>query len=323
MSLHHWLSTKRPLRLPVMVLALLALTVFGALAQQATPDTLTEFEFRTDPVLQVASYYNAINLGDYERAYSYWENPPQGATLAQFEAGFAETERVAAFAWLPVMQDAGAGNLYAQVPLLLVADQTNGNQRIYAGCITTHKVNVPEGDATEPDPNWRLNDSSIAEVNDFDLALLQNVCDQTIGLADAVENLTSPVGLLTSYFSAIVNHEYDRAYSYWETPPNPTLADFIQGFAETGDVSLVLRLDISAGGAAGSTYASLPAMVTAAQTDGAIQYYAGCYVTRKSNVPVGNATEPDPNWRFYDSNVNAVSYNGGSMSLLAGVCAEQ
>ena len=323
MSLHRWLTGKSRFRSAIVAAAVLALPLFGALAQQTASDTLTEFEFRTDPVLQVASYYNAINLRDYERAYSYWENPPEGASLAQFEAGFADTESVAAFARLPIAEDAGAGNVFAQVPLLLVSEQTDGSQQIYAGCITAHKVNVPEGDATEPDPNWRLRDADIAEVSDFDLALLDSVCDQTISLAEVVENLTSPVSLLTSYFSAIVNQEYDRAWSYWETPPSPTFTDFVQGFAETGDVSLLLRLDVLAGAAAGSAYASLPALVTATQTDGNVQYFAGCYVTRKSNVPVGDATEPDPNWRFYDSNVNATSYNGDGFSLLANACAEQ
>jgi hypothetical protein len=206
---------------------------------------------------------------------------------------------------------------------LLVADHSDGSQQIYAGCITAHKVNVPEGNATEPDPNWRLNDADVTEVDDFDLSLLDSACEQTLSLGEAVENVTTPVNLLTSYFRAIVDQEYDRAWSYWETPPSPTFTEFVQGFAETGNVSLVLRLDVSAGGAAGSIYASLPALVTASQADGSIQYFAGCYVTRKSNVPVGNATEPDPNWRFYSADVNAVSYNADGFSLLAGVCAEQ
>lgn len=288
--------------------------------QTATPQPLQPFELRTDPVLQVAAYYNAINLGEYARAYSYWETPPEGATEAEFTAGFSDTERVAAFVRLPVLVDAGAGNLFAQVPVLLIADHTDGRQVVYAGCIVAHRVNVPEGNATEPDPNWRLRSGDIEPVDVFDLTLLETACENTPTLAEFPDTVNTPVNLLSSYFGAIAAGDYARAYGYWETPPQPTLAAFTQGFADTAGVSFVLRLDLTAEGAAGSTYVSLPGLVTALQTDGSVETFGGCYVTRMSNVPTGNATTPDETWRLYSANVEPIAMPSNGMLLLQGAC---
>ena len=69
---------------------------------------------------------------------------------------------------------------------------------------------------------------------------------------------------------------------------------------------MVAALQFHTGVAAGSAYTDVPLLITA--TDwGQPQLFVGCLVTRKSNVPVGNATMPDPNWYFYRANIYAVS----------------
>ena len=35
----------------------------------------------------------------------------------------------------------------------------------------------------------------------------------------------------------------------------------------------------------------------------AIDLFGGCYVTRRSNVPAGDATEPAPEWWLYSASV--------------------
>jgi hypothetical protein len=322
MSLDRLITTKRWFVLCVLAFSLILVLPTSAYQTESSP--IHPFEDRTDPVLLVASYYNAINLQDYARAFSYWETPPDSTpTLQAFEQGFSNTARIAAFAWVPAFVEVGAGNLFAQVPVFLASELVDGTQQFYFGCFTAHKVNVPVGDATEPDPNWWLDDSHIVEVAEFNLRLLQVSCDQVIELDETFENLTSPVELLASYFGAIEREDYARAFSYWETPPatTPTLDSFAAGFFATDRVILVLRLDISQEGAAGSSYASIPALVTSTLDDGTIQHFAGCYVTRRSNVPVGSATEPDPNWHLYDSEVEAIQTVPQNMSLLQDACA--
>ena len=62
-------------------------------AQQA-PATTYEYIERGDPVSLIGAYYNAISLGEYDRAYAYWEQAPGNQTAAQFAAGFADTAAV-------------------------------------------------------------------------------------------------------------------------------------------------------------------------------------------------------------------------------------
>jgi hypothetical protein len=282
-------------------------------------------DFRTDPVLAVASYYNAIALGEYDRAYGYWENGPlDGATLAEFAAGYVSTIRVAAFMAAPVFEDFGAGNGFAQVPVLLTAEHTDGSRHNYAGCITVHKSNVPVGDATEPDPNWYLRDAEISAVADFDLALLDTACEAPpVEALDVYTAQYSPIQVLAAYASAITNQNYARAYSYWETPPdNVTLAQFEAGFADTAAASLIVRADAFIGGAAGSTYASIPALLTATDLNGDKTFFGGCYVARQSNVPVGDATEPAPEWWLYSADVAELDPAAlqDPIALLDGAC---
>jgi hypothetical protein len=305
----------------LVVAAFLLLITLTASAQGT--DALPRLDDRTDPVLLVASYYNAINLQDYARAFSYWETPPAATpTLESFTQGFADTARVAAFAHIPVYVDAGAGNLFASVPLLLVSQQADGSQQVYSACFTAHKTNVPVGDAAEPDSNWSLRDASVAASPSFDLAQLDGACANMLPLAEAQENLTSPVSLLASYFGAIAQGDYARAFSYWETPPaaTPTMESFTQGFANTASVSVVLRLDITEDGAAGSIYASVPTLITSTLDDGTVQNFAGCYTVRLVNVPVGDAAEPDPNWHLNSAQVSVLDPLPEGMRLLEGVC---
>ena len=135
-------------------------------------------DVRTDPVLAVASYYTRLPSANSTAPTAIGENGPvDGSTLSEFAAGYVSTIRVAAFMAAPIFEDFGAGNGFARVPVLLTAEHTDGSRHNYAGCITTHKTNVPIGDATEPDPNWYLRDAEISEVADFDLALLDIACE--------------------------------------------------------------------------------------------------------------------------------------------------
>jgi hypothetical protein len=306
----------------LLVSGLFGASVFATPSQLIQPVTLYRYEDRSNPVLQVAAYYNAINLQDYQRAFSYWESPPTSTpTLAQFADGFANTERVSGYTRLPVNIGVGAGNAYADVPVILVAQHTDGSIESFAGCFRTHKLNVPVGDATEPDPNWRLQSATIQVAASFDLSMLDTSCEalETIG---GYDSQFSPVDVLTSYYDAINNGDYARAFSYWETPPTstPTLEQFTAGFANTQHVTLTLGLDILGQGAAGSSYTSLPVLAASTQTDGSIINYRGCFIVRRSNVPVGNATEPDPNWRLTSANLSVVQDVDDALNLLSNVC---
>jgi len=58
----------------------------------------------------------------------------------------------------PTFIDAGAGNLHAAIPRVLVATKRDGSQQLFGGCYITHKVNL------QPDV-WHLSQAQIAPLD--------------------------------------------------------------------------------------------------------------------------------------------------------------
>jgi len=107
------------------------------------------------PVDLLASYYNAVNRQEYQRAYSYWETPP--SAYDDFVRGYQDTASVQLIVEPPTRIEGAAGNLYAQVPTVLVATMRDASQRTFAGCYTTHAPNIgPQANV------WRIRGASIA-----------------------------------------------------------------------------------------------------------------------------------------------------------------
>jgi hypothetical protein len=302
-------------KLSLSVLAMLLVLVMPAAAQQATPTlapplTIPDtFDSQLDPAALVGSYYNAISRGEYQRAYNYWESAPNNQTEAQFAAGFSDTFGATAIVRLPIVTGVGAGNEYASMPTLVIGTRLNGTTVIYTGCFVAHKVNVPVGNATQPDPNWRLQTGNLRQQTSLNLGALDTACDNSLSLASNLNALSQfdPSLLVKSYYSAISQGLYSVAYSYWENAPNnQTEAQFAAGFADTVSVSTYIGLPIHSDAGAGNIYASIPTLVIAGRSNGTTAYFAGCFTAHKVNVPVGNATEPNPNWYLRDGNLRQV-----------------
>lgn len=292
---------------------------------QSTPAEAA-FDLRDHPVYLLASYYNAINLRDYARAYNYWNgNEPRGATLAQFADGFADTDQVQLWVRLPIAVGAAAGSAYAEVPVLLEARSTEGDEQIFAGCFVTSRSNVPVGNATKPDPNWHLYDASL-EASET-LSFSQDNPDCTLSESfppDGVwEDTTHPIDLIYAYYDAIARRDFVRAYNYreGELRDEETLQEFSQGFADTSEIRLVVAPPFRVDAAAGSVYAEVPVLVSALENN-TPQYFVGCFVARKSNVPVGSAAEPDPNWHLASADITEVESMEAGLRGVAAGCPE-
>lgn len=273
-----------------------------------------------EPAALVASYYDAITRKDYARAYAYWEQAPRSQTEAQFAAGFADTASASAIIRLPVLVDAGAGNLYAEMPVLVTAVRNNRTTAYFVGCFTAHRTNVPVGNATEPDPNWYLREGTLRQTPTPNLTALDAACAQTEALDAPINTRLSqldPVQLIQSYFIEAANGIVPAGY--W---PNGDLFAAQYGRViqnpETR-VSLYINPRIVQEGAAGSIYAAVPALTILSAPD-ATYYITGCYTARRSNVPVGDATEPDPNWYFEDAVINPVSDMASAVALVNAGC---
>jgi hypothetical protein len=122
------------------------------------------------------------------------------------------------------------------------------------------------------------------------------------------EDRGTPVSLLASYYNA-----------YWENPPNSSYGDFMQGYAETQSVFVAVRPPTAMEGAAGSTYASVPALLIATHADGHQHAFVGCFVARRSNTGVGG-TPADGEWSLYHATVSATPDNIRDATLLVQAC---
>lgn len=313
-------------------LLLAALLLVVPVAAQSTPtpniplQTPLEFTTTTDPVSLVGAYYNAISRGDYARAFGYWETPPNNQTPAQFAAGFSDTLSARAFVRLPVYIDAGAGNLHAQLPTLLIAEHRDGGTVYYAGCLTAHKTNVPVGNAAEPDPNWYLQEGDLVQYPAPDFTLLDTTCEFTESLVapTAPPNATTPSGLIASYFTALAQGDTALAAAHWQNPPGDLFeATYGSQTSQAQAIDLYINPEIFSEGAAGSVYATIPALTLLRENANTFIYITGCYTARLVNVPVGNAAEPDPNWHFSAGAFTPALDAADAIGLLTKGCTAQ
>ncbi len=297
----------------LLVAAAVVLTALaGASGHRTLADTGASqpFDLRDQPLYLIASYYNAIALHDYARAYGYWNGqPPNGVTLQQFAQGFANLYSVSALARLPVFYSGAAGTIHAEIPVVVLTTLLGGQSQIFAGCFHLTRSNVPVGNATTPDPNWHLFSATLDPATSVDFLQATSACTyaESFPTASGYDDRLSAPDLVTSFYDAVAAQDYVRAYNYWPNgAPNQTLTQFAQGFAGTSEVGVVVALSFTLGAAAGSAYASLPLLLTS-KSYGVPQLFVGCIVARKSNVPVGNATTPDPNWSMYSAQFDPVS----------------
>src|SRR5262249_37459132 len=123
----------------VAALVWLAIATISASAQSAAPEPGYQDD-RSTPEAVIGSYYDAVNRGEYSRAYSYWgpaAEAPQLPPFDQFAQGYANT----AFVDLAVGHvgtGVGAGQLYFTVPVTLVATMSDGSIQTFVGCYTLH-----------------------------------------------------------------------------------------------------------------------------------------------------------------------------------------
>jgi len=110
------------------------------------------------------------------------------------------------------------------------------------------------------------------------------------------DDRNDPLKTLASYYSAINERDYRRAYGFWDSPPS-SFEQFARGFADTDRVRLLVDPSPRVEGAAGSVYAEIPTVVVATTRSRNDRVFAGCYVMRRSNVQ-------DRGWKIYRADVS-------------------
>jgi hypothetical protein len=117
-----------------------------------------------EAVAVVRAYYEAINAGDFSRAYRLWSDggKASGQSPQQFADGFADTRAVSVEILPPGRIDPAAGSRYIEVPLALSATRADGSVRKYVGAYTLRRA-VVDG-ATAEQRAWRIASADIREV---------------------------------------------------------------------------------------------------------------------------------------------------------------
>lgn len=95
-----------------------------------------------------------------------------------------------------------------------------------------------------------------------------------------LDDRSNAASLIQSFYNAVNRQEYARAWDYFgEAKPAPSFEAFVKGFATTDRVELATGA-VSAEGAAGSRYYTVPVAILAIGKNGGEAVFAGCYTAR-------------------------------------------
>jgi hypothetical protein len=131
-------------------------------------------DFTESPVDTLVSYFNAVVLRDYTRAYNYWITPPGNVSLQKFTEGYANTADVWVYLKLNGFRSwvSTAGLPQADVPVFLAGIHPDGVGEYFAGCYTFRRTGIsPDGMET-----WRMDTYRIKAVAKLIIGMQEMVC---------------------------------------------------------------------------------------------------------------------------------------------------
>ncbi len=308
----------------------------SAVAQpSASPSTAPASAYlddRSNAAALISSYYDAISKRQYLRAYSYWETSDSLPPYATFAQGFANTNDVQVELGT-VGGSAGAGQLYWSVPAAVFSTTTAGAQR-FVGCYTAHLAR-PELQAAPPFKPLSIQAGQLSAVATAAAAraALSTACGTAnatplpwgtsaggIDAANYVDDRSAGEGVIRSYYNAVNRKEYTRVYGYWESGASqlPAFTPFQAGYANTKSVTLLTKPG-TIGAGAGQTYYSVPAVITASNTDGTTTIFAGCY-TLHLGSPIAQATPPFQPVAIQSARIAQAANGSNPSDLLNSTC---
>jgi len=129
-----------------------------ASAKIAEGDASAEPPAGTGDALRVLqAYEQAIDEGNYPRAYTYWESNGTASqqSYTMFVQGFTTTDS-ATLATGQARTNAAAGSVYAEVPVVVFPQQRDGSRESFCGTYRLRRANVPPFDMF----GWRINSAA-------------------------------------------------------------------------------------------------------------------------------------------------------------------
>jgi hypothetical protein len=138
-----------------------------ASATIAQGDTSAEPPASTGDALRVLqAYEQAIDEGNYPRAYTYWESNGTASqqSYTVFVQGFASTDSIT-LATGQTRTNAAAGSVYTEVPVVVLGQQRDGKVQSFCGTYRLRRANLPPFDTL----GWRINSASILKLENAEL----------------------------------------------------------------------------------------------------------------------------------------------------------
>lgn len=252
---------------------------------------------RSTPSQVIISLYNAINRQEYLRAYNYWANPSTSqGSFSNFANGYMDTASVS-LVFGQITGDAGAGQLYYTVPVILKTASKDGTHANYAACYIVHQAQ-PANFGEPPFIPMSIDRGSAkaSAVNAGDASVLATACSDyptggnqvavsgtnlNIDKNNYLDNRSGPIETISSFLNALNLKQYVRAYYYYQNPatyPGP-FDSYAAGYSDT-DVITATFGTVQSEGAAGSLYFKVPLSMKVLTTSSAIQTFVGCYTLR-------------------------------------------
>jgi hypothetical protein len=119
-----------------------------------------------DALLVIQAYYQAIDEGNYPRAYTYWESNGTASqqSYTVFVQGFASTDSIT-LATGQAQTNAAAGSVYTEVPVVVLGQQRDESQESFCGNYRLRRANLPPFETF----GWRINSASILKLENAEL----------------------------------------------------------------------------------------------------------------------------------------------------------
>ncbi|UUP19260.1 DUF1176 domain-containing protein [Nitratireductor thuwali] len=118
---------------------LVAVATFVLAAQSSARAEPAYIDDRSSPEALIRSLYNAINRQEYARAYAYFATPP-AESLDAYAQGYSNTENVDVETGL-ASEEGAAGSIYYNLPVAIRARNTDGTEKVFAGCYALRLAN--------------------------------------------------------------------------------------------------------------------------------------------------------------------------------------
>jgi hypothetical protein len=293
---------------------------------------------RSTPGSLIISLFNAVNRHEYLRAYSYWQNPGTSlGTLEAFSNGYANTASVD-LVFGQISGDAGAGQMYYTVPVIIKGTATNGQKANYAACYVLH-LSQPGFQAAPPFSGMAIvrgkaqavalgasdSTSLAAACGGADYPISSPIAFSIANLADItknnfLDNRSGPVEVISSLENALNRKEYVRAYSYWQNPgtlPGPFDA-YAAGFSDTDTITATFGAPTTDAGA-GQIYGKVPVALKVRTVSATTQTWVGCYTLHLSQPGI-QGTLPFAPLGIIDGKLKKVDNAVNTAPLLATAC---